>query len=380
MKNKVYCPNNKLLTIFKEHIINKVTLLVIAFFALTTTTFSQSATCAGSTTAVLTVNAAPITGSVSDATVNDPTATACAGGAITRDGWYQFTATSSTATVTVTSGNRQLVLYAYSGNCGTLTQISCANTTPGGGGQTEVMNLTGLTPTTIYYVRVVNSASNTMALDAVSVASPPANNLCTNATALPCGTTNLAGTTVNTANIAHGTGCSMSNYGVWYTFVGDGNPTTITTNPAFDIKLSVSTGTCASMTNIVCTDSSPEQATFTTVNGTTYYVYVADWSSSGTTTGTFTISRSCVTCAPPTATAATNVTFTTATVNWNAPTAYTPSNGYQYAVTTSATPPGSGTATTATSVNVNSLTANTVYYLHVRSDCNANGFSVHGAL
>ena len=503
MNKMVYSPKSKPFSNFKKHISNKVNfLLFFIFFIFTTTTFAQSATCAGSTAAVLTVNAAPITGSVTDATVNDPTAAACAGGAISRDGWYQFAATSSTATVSVTSGSRQLVLYAYSGTCGTLTQISCANTDTNAGAQTEVMNLTGLTPTTTYYVRVVNSTSNNMSLDAVSVTGPPVNNLCanatslpcgttnlagttvntaniahtsgcsmsnygvwytfvgdgqqttittnpsfdiklsvstgtcgtmtnivctdtspeqatfttvngttyyvyvagwsssgtttgtftisrtcapapvppvnnlcTNATALPCGTTNLAGTTVNSANIAHSTGCSMSNYGVWYTFVGDGNPTTITTNPAFDIKLSVSTGTCASMSNIVCTDSSPETATFTTVIGTTYYVYVAGWSSSGTTTGTFTISRSCVTCAPPTATAATNVTFTTATVNWTAPTAYTPSNGYQYAVTTSATPPGSGTATAATSVNVNSLTANTVYYLHVRSDCGANGFS-----
>lgn len=376
MNYKVYHPKNKLITSLKEHYIYKATLLLIAFFALTTTAFAQSDTCASATAAVLTVNAAPITGSVSDGTVNDPTATACAGGAVTRDGWYQFTATSSTATVTVASGNRQLVLYAYSGNCGTLTQISCANTNTNAGAQTEVMNLTGLTPTSTYYVRVVNSANNTMALDAVSVAGPPANNLCTNATPLPCGTTNLAGTTVNTADIPNTSGCSMSNYGVWYTFVGDGNPTTITTNPAFDIKLSVSTGTCASMTNIVCTDSSPETATFTTLIGTTYYVYVAGWLSGGTTTGAFTISRSCVTCAPPIATAATNITFTTATVNWTAPTAYTPSNGYQYAVTTSATPPASGTATTATTANVTGLTANTTYYLHVRSDCGAiNGFS-----
>ena len=137
----------------------------------------------------------------------------------------------------------------------------------------------------------------------------PANDLCVNATVLPCGTVNLAGTTVGCTNIPIVSGCSMSNYGVWYTFVGDGQSTTITTNPAFDIKLSVSTGTCASMTNIVCTDASPETATFTTVLGTTYYVYIGYWSTSGSTTGTFTISRSCVAPAtPPTNDACTNAT------------------------------------------------------------------------
>lgn len=602
-------------------------LLLVLLPFITNTTFAQGVNCAGAT--LLTVNAAPVAGTVTDATVNDPVAAACAGGAITRDGWYRFVATATSATVTISSTNRQLVTYAYSGACGTLAQISCANTNTTAGAQIETMNLVGLTVTTTYYIRVVNSTNNNMTLDAVSVSGPPANNLCANATALPCGTSNLAGTTVSTANIAHtsgcsmsnygvwytfvgdgqqttittnpsfdiklsvstgtcasmtnivctdtspeqatfttilgttyyvyvagwlsgdtttgtftisrtcapvpvapannlctnattlpcgttnlagttvntaniahtsgcsmsnygvwytfvgdgqqttittnpsfdiklsvstgtcasmtnivctdtspesavfttvlgttyyiyvagwssggtttgaftisrscapapiaptnnlcanatslpcgatniagttvntvsiphGTGCSMSDYGVWYTFVGDGNPTTITTNPAFDIKLSIATGTCGSLTNVVCTDSSPESATFTSTNGVTYYVYVAGWLSGGTTTGTFTISRSCVTCAPPTANAASNITFTTATVSWNPP-SYTPSNGYQYAVTTSATPPGSGTATFATTINLTGLTANTVYYLHVRSDCGVtNGFS-----
>ena len=487
--------------------LKRIVLLILVLLPfITTTTFAQSANCAGAT--LLTVNAAPVTGSVTDATVNDPTAAACAGGAISRDGWYRFVATASTATVTVSSTNRQLVIYAYSGTCAGLSQISCANANTTAGAQVETMNLTGLTATSTYYIRVVNSTANNMTLDAVSVSgppsnntcatatslpcgttnlagttvgttsitnntgcfmadygvwytfvgdgqqttisstagagfdhemsvssgscgaltslscqdsglsggtesytfttvaattyyvyishyssgstttgtftisrscapapTPPANNLCANATALPCGTTNLAGTTVNAANIVHGTGCTMADYGVWYTFVGDGNPTTISTNPSFDIKLSISTGSCGALSNIVCTDSSPETATFTTVLGTAYYVYVAYWSSGGSTTGTFTISRSCVTCAPPTANAATNITLTSATVSWNPP-SYTPSNGYQYAVTTSATPPGSGTATTATTQNITALTPNTVYYLHVRSDCGAvNGFS-----
>lgn len=129
--------------------------------------------------------------------------------------------------------------------------------------------------------------------------SAPVNDLCANATNLPCGTTNLSGTTVATSNIAHNTGCSMSNYGVWYTFVGDGQQTTISTNPSFDIKLSIATGTCGALTNIVCTDAAPETATFTTINGTRYYVYVAHWLSGSTTVGTFTISRTCSASAPP---------------------------------------------------------------------------------
>lgn len=119
----------------------------------------------------------------------------------------------------------------------------------------------------------------------------PANDLCSGATNLPCGTTALAGTTVNTTNTAHGTACTMSNYGVWYTFVGDGNNTTIDINNSYDIELSISYGSCGSFTNVVCTDF-PEDHTFTTINGATYYVYVAYWTT-GSTTGTFDITRTC---------------------------------------------------------------------------------------
>jgi hypothetical protein len=86
----------------------------------------------------------------------------------------------------------------------------------------------------------------------------------------------------------------MSDYGVWYTFVGDGQQTTITVDATFDAEISVVSGSCGSLTNISCTDSgNPETYSFTTTNGVTYYVYVAHWLSSSTTTGTFDISRTC---------------------------------------------------------------------------------------
>lgn len=137
------------------------------------------------------------------------------------------------------------------------------------------------------------SSCCTTTLTCTSCSAPvaPPNDLCSGATNLPCGTTALAGTTVNTTNTAHGTACTMSNYGVWYTFVGDGNNTTIDINNSYDIELSISYGSCGSFTNVVCTDF-PEDHTFTTINGATYYVYVAYWTT-GSTTGTFDITRTC---------------------------------------------------------------------------------------
>ncbi|MBK9735715.1 MAG: hypothetical protein IPO92_12410 [Saprospiraceae bacterium] len=59
---------------------------------------------------------------------------------------------------------------------------------------------------------------------------------------------------------------------------------------------------------------------------------------------------------------------------WQAPPTI-PSSGYQWAVTTSSTPPSSGTVTTNLNANVTGLTNNTTYYIHVRSNCNS-GFSI----
>lgn len=77
-------------------------------------------------------------------------------------------------------------------------------------------------------------------------------------------------------------------------------------------------------------------------------------------------------CPAPTALTAANVTASTANLSW-AP--VLGATGFQYAVTTSATPPASGTATTATSNNPTGLTGSTTYYLHVRLECSPGSFS-----
>lgn len=79
------------------------------------------------------------------------------------------------------------------------------------------------------------------------------------------------------------------------------------------------------------------------------------------------------TCLPVLNLSATAITTTTATVGWSA---VTGTSGYQYAVTTSATPPGSGTPTTATSINLTSLNVGTTYYLHVRNFCGGTSYSI----
>jgi hypothetical protein len=79
-------------------------------------------------------------------------------------------------------------------------------------------------------------------------------------------------------------------------------------------------------------------------------------------------------CLAPAALNNTNVGTTGVNHSWNAPTP-PPASGYEWAFTTSATPPASGTATTGTTASSTGLTFGTTYYLHVRSDCGGGSYS-----
>jgi|GEM_PF-1508566 len=79
-------------------------------------------------------------------------------------------------------------------------------------------------------------------------------------------------------------------------------------------------------------------------------------------------------CMPQTDLTATVNAQLEASISWIAPDPV-PDSGYEYAITTSAIPPESGTATTETSVSVSELSANTDYFVHVRTNC-GSGYSV----
>ena len=491
------------------------------FFLYSSKTIAQGATCA--TASLITINGACASGTISDTTQDLPNIGTCAG-TFNREGWYTFTVAGGPLNVTITGiGNNRnifLQLISSTSSCTGLSQINCANATTTNGTQTETINAT--LNNGIYYIKVVNVGSNgnlTLTSLCVTASTPPTNNLCVNATSLPCATNNLAGTTVGTNSIVNGTACSMSDNGVWYTFVGDGQQTTIssTGTGGFDHEMSISSGSCGVFTNIACRDlglsNGTESYTFTTTNAVIYYVYIAYYGGSNT-TGTFTISRTCApapvppinddclnaitltvasactyttytnanatasssvpapgcafysggdvwfkavvpftgiltvdtqtgvlidggmafytgtcgsltllscdddlsnngampylsqsgltpgqtiyirvweygndnngtfgicatspTCVAPTINPTINITSTTATISWIAPTSI-PSNGYQYIVSTSSTTPiVAGTPTVATSVNLTGLISNTTYYVFVRSDCGSGDFS-----
>jgi endonuclease/exonuclease/phosphatase family metal-dependent hydrolase len=84
------------------------------------------------------------------------------------------------------------------------------------------------------------------------------------------------------------------------------------------------------------------------------------------------ITSTVATCNTPGGLTASGITTTDASLSWSAATG---ALSYEYAVTTSATPPSSGTNTATTSYTASGLSPNTTYYLHVRSVCAGSTFS-----
>ena len=130
--------------------------------------------------------------------------------------------------------------------------------------------------------------------------SQPSNDNCSGATTLACATSNLAGTTLGSVSETAPNASTSGTMGVWYKFTGDGGSTTITINQTLDTRLLVltsSTGSCGgtytTIANIDEITSTNETTTFTTTNGTNYYIYIGYYTS-GANTGNFTISRTCV--------------------------------------------------------------------------------------
>ncbi len=78
-------------------------------------------------------------------------------------------------------------------------------------------------------------------------------------------------------------------------------------------------------------------------------------------------------CTAPSSLQANGITSTGATLSWAPVTGVT---AYEYAVSTSATPPASGIPTATTNYIATGLTPATIYYLHVRSYCGVSNYSL----
>jgi len=81
------------------------------------------------------------------------------------------------------------------------------------------------------------------------------------------------------------------------------------------------------------------------------------------------------TCFTPLSLVNTPISLSSASHSWSAPTSGNAPVGYEWFVSTTNTPPASGTATTSLAATSTGLSTDVTYYLHVRSNCGDNDFS-----
>jgi uncharacterized membrane protein YdcZ (DUF606 family) len=235
-------------------------------------------------------------GSVFGATASGNPVTPCVGTA-DDDVWFSFVALGPSHTVSlnsVTGSVTSMNFNVFSGSCGTLTNIGCGAT-----GSAPSTVVSGLTAGNTYYVRVyTNTATGGQNTTFnVCVTSPPANDLCANAIAIDCNST-ITGSTVGSTTTGNpGTCITALNGagGVWYTVTGWGGPMTASLcGSSYDTKIGVLTGSCGTFTCETGNDDFcglQSQATWTSVAGTTYYIYVTGYVA--TSVGPFTLSVTC---------------------------------------------------------------------------------------
>ncbi len=285
---------------------------VLFIFVIENNLISQGNTCTGATS-VTTNGACTSAATITDATING-NPTVC-GGTVSREAWYIFTASGTTATIVATANNRNVAIELLSACGGTV--VGCDNTTTGGGPDTETLTVTGLTNGTNYIVRIVNVGSNNdMVLTSLCITGPvsaPSNDDPTGATpitpAASCSYTTFttAGATATSCGTIPAPGCaSYSGNDVWFSIVVPASGGFILdsqTGVITDGGMAVYSGSpCGTMSLLNCDDdSSPNGAmpslTVAATAGST--VYVRFWEYGNDNNGTFGICATTYT--PPTA-------------------------------------------------------------------------------
>lgn len=207
--------------------------------------------------------------------------------------WYSFTGDGSYVNIKVTAtSDWGAELGVFTGSCDALV---CAGKTDGYD-RVLVKTLTISTVAgTTYYVNVgayhpytdIPEGNFKIEINKVNVSLIPSNDKCSTATPvnqLPYAWTQVDG--VYAANDGLITTCSSGmNDGLWYSFVGDGNKTTIkaTTLSDWDHQIGVYTGSC---TDLVCAETKDsegggigimETMTIPTIAGVNYYINVGNF-------------------------------------------------------------------------------------------------------
>lgn len=214
------------------------------------------------------------------------------------DVWFSFVATGSTATISlnnVVGSTTDLYHSVYSGTCGSLTNLTCSDP--------NSSTVSGLTVGATYYVRVYSWTSitgQTTTFD-ICIGNPcpggaPANDECVNAIAVPVNASTSC-TSVVSGTISCSTPSAEANtcFGtddddVWFSFVATASAISVNLNSVAgsttDLYHVIYSGTCGSLTSVLCSDPNNSNLTGLTV-GATYYIRVYTWTATAGQTVTF---------------------------------------------------------------------------------------------
>lgn len=267
----------------------KKILLILSTLFVIQTSYSQSDNCSGAPAIANTSNCSSPTGGTSaGATLSFP---GCVGNA-DDDVWYSFVASATSQSIVIVgSSGYDAVLEIFSGSCMGLTSIACVDNTGMGG--TENTMVSALTIGATYYFRVFHyyagSGSSLFTACVTNAPPPPSNDNCTGAIPLSIGAT-----CINTPGNSYGAtqslpGCSgTADDDVWYSFVANNYTTNVTVTPSsnMDAVFEVFSGACGAVTSMTCVDAAFTGGTESSVilgltPGTTYYVRVYDYYSTG---------------------------------------------------------------------------------------------------
>jgi len=325
---------------------------------------------------------ATVTGDTSTATLDQDTAPD--GFGCNLDGknvWYKYTGigTPELITLDLCASSFDTQVMVYTGTSGALTLIA------GNDDSCGTRSLTTFTSngTSTYYISIDGYTTSQGAYSMTLTCAPACTPAVTNQACASALAVTVNGVDVNSDNSCGDVSAeqpSCDPFGtiqdVWFSFVApaSGNVSclvTPTTMSSGNFRV-LGGADCASLTEVTGTCNSNFTAGTTEIltgltGGATYYVQV--WSNSAE-QGTFTINLT-QPCLAPTGFAAGNFTASTADITW------VPGVGsFEYVFDTTATDPaGAGTAIGAGAYTATGLTAGTVYYLHVRTDCGSSTFS-----
>lgn len=332
------------------------------------------------------------------ASASIPVCSATSAGVADDDVWFKFTVTTAgNYAITVNgSGGYNPVVQLFSGNCASLTAVSCANAT--GNGLIETLTANSLVEGT-YFVRIYDAntgagGSGNFVLSVYNVVTPPANDDCAGATNITIGATVSSGSTTNATASGVATTCSgTADDDVWFKFTATSTVTRISVDggTAYNAVVQYFSGSCTSLTSMGCvstTGAAGEESVYvTTTVGTQYFIRVYHSANGATPPTGFDISVSnaipnCpVLSTPANATNTINRT-TTQTFSWTASTL--PTVGTKTYTVQIATDPlfnnlvtltgATGITTTSYTLAANVLAANTQYFWRVLA-VNTNGTS-----